>query len=243
MNKERLVECFAAESWRRASFNSGMENAGEMARRIRNDLRRISDSCMRRVGLRSNERKRPKYWWTDEIGELWKESCLARHRFGIRKQELFRRGGDFENIVESGVAGVADSGSPSDMEFEGGELKEAPERSEFGSEGSSVPHRYEEAAEFVGAADGQYGGEVSRQSDRGALPSHRALRFTSGELRLQRSHRGKDSHPFRRGLQEAHGSRRNGVHYRILGKSAEVLCSRLSLLYTACFEEALFPKQ
>ena len=52
-----------------------------MARRIRDDLRRISDSCMRRVGSRSNERKRPKYWWTDEIEELWKESCLARRRF------------------------------------------------------------------------------------------------------------------------------------------------------------------
>ncbi|EEB16088.1 endonuclease/reverse transcriptase, putative [Pediculus humanus corporis] len=35
----------------------------------------------------------------------------------------------------------------------------------------------------------------------------------------------------------------NGVHYRILGRSVEVMCSRLSSLYTACFEEASFPKQ
>ena len=35
----------------------------------------------------------------------------------------------------------------------------------------------------------------------------------------------------------------NGVRYRILGRSAGVMCLRLSSLYTACFEEASFPKQ
>ena len=35
----------------------------------------------------------------------------------------------------------------------------------------------------------------------------------------------------------------NGVHCRILGRSVAVMCSRLSSLYTACFEEASFPKQ
>ena len=54
---------------------------------------------MRGVGSRSNERKRPKYWWTDGIGELWKESCLAHRRFGERKREIFRCGGDYEQIV------------------------------------------------------------------------------------------------------------------------------------------------
>ena len=33
------------------------------------------------------------------IAELWKESCLARRRFGKRKRELLRRGGDYEQIV------------------------------------------------------------------------------------------------------------------------------------------------
>ena len=74
-----------------------------MARRIRDDLRRISDSCMRRVGSRSNERKWPKHWWTDEIGELRKESCLARRRFGDRKRKLLRRGGDYEEFVTDAV--------------------------------------------------------------------------------------------------------------------------------------------
>mgnify|MGYP007016977710 FL=1 len=59
-------------------------------------------------------------------------------------------------------AGRRGSGSPSDMEFEGGELEGAPERSRFGSEGFSVSHRDEEAAEFVGATDGRHDGEVSR---------------------------------------------------------------------------------
>ncbi|EEB10244.1 conserved hypothetical protein [Pediculus humanus corporis] len=35
----------------------------------------------------------------------------------------------------------------------------------------------------------------------------------------------------------------SGVHYRTLGRSAGVMCSRLSSLYTACFEKMLFPKQ
>ena len=64
MDKEWLVESLAAVSWRRASFDSGVENTAGMARRIRDDLHRISNSCMRRVGSRSKERKRPKYWWT-----------------------------------------------------------------------------------------------------------------------------------------------------------------------------------
>ena len=33
----------------------------------------------------------------------------------------------------------------------------------------------------------------------------------------------------------------NGVHYRIIGKSAGVLYARLSALYAACFREATFP--
>ena len=35
----------------------------------------------------------------------------------------------------------------------------------------------------------------------------------------------------------------NGMHYRLLGKSVGVMSSRLSSLFTACFEEASFPKQ
>ena len=35
----------------------------------------------------------------------------------------------------------------------------------------------------------------------------------------------------------------SGVHYRTLGRSAGVMCSRLLSLYTACFEKVLFPKQ
>ena len=35
----------------------------------------------------------------------------------------------------------------------------------------------------------------------------------------------------------------NGVHYRILGKSIEVMCAHLSVLYTECFAGASFPKQ
>ena len=35
----------------------------------------------------------------------------------------------------------------------------------------------------------------------------------------------------------------NGVHFRILSRSAGLMCSSLSSLYTACFEEASFPKQ
>ena len=91
MDQERLVECLAAESWRRANV-SGNKNAVEMARAIRDDLHRISNSCIRRVGSRSNERKRSKYWWTDAIGEMWKEFCLARHRFVGRKRHLIKRG-------------------------------------------------------------------------------------------------------------------------------------------------------
>ena len=103
MDKERLVECLAAESWLRANYDLGTNNADEMARRIRDDLRRISDSCMRRVSSRSNECKWPKHWWTDEIGELRKESCLARRRFGDRKRKLLRRGGDYEEFVTDAV--------------------------------------------------------------------------------------------------------------------------------------------
>ena len=177
MDKERLVECLAAESWLRANFNLGTNNAGEMARRIRDDLRRISDSCMMRVGSRSNERKR-KYWWTDEIGELWKESCLDRRRFGDRKGELLRRGGDYEEIVTDAVLLGLKAGwralrvrvSPSNMEFKEGELEGAPERSGFGSVGFSVSHRDEEAAEFVGTVDGRHDGGVSCRSDRELFP-------------------------------------------------------------------------
>ena len=54
------------------------------------------------------------------------------------------------------MTGFAGSRSPSDMEFEGGELEGAPERGRRGFVGFSVPHRDQEAAEFVGAADGRH---------------------------------------------------------------------------------------
>ena len=108
-----------------------------------------------------------------------------------------------------------------------------------------VPNPDEEAAKFVGAADGRNDGGVFRRSDCGALPSDRALRVSSGGLRLRSrtSHRGEI-----RVLLDAASKKRsapgsNGVHYRILDKSAGGMCSRLSSLCTTCFEEASFPKQ
>ena len=71
----------------------------EMVQEVRDDFRQISDSCMKRVGSRGKTHKRAKYWWTDEIGELWKESCLARCRFVGRKQLLLRQGGSYEDII------------------------------------------------------------------------------------------------------------------------------------------------
>ena len=70
-----------------------------MARGVWDDLRRISDSYMKRIGSRSTTRKRLKYWWTHELGELWKESCLARRRFVGRKRYLIKLGGRYEDIV------------------------------------------------------------------------------------------------------------------------------------------------
>ena len=54
---------------------------------------------MKRIVSRSTTWKRPKYWWTDEIGELWKEFCLARRRFVGKKRQLIKRGGRYEDIV------------------------------------------------------------------------------------------------------------------------------------------------
>ena len=180
-----------------------------MARGVRDDLRRISDSCMKRIGSCSTSRKRPKYWWTDELGELWKESCLARRRFVDRERLLIKRGGRYEDIVNDDelarlkVEGFAGSGPTSDMEFQGGVLEGTPERSGFGSVGSPVPSRDEQTEGFVGTAVGRHDGGVFRRSDRRALP--------------------------RRGLEKALGSGPALPHPRRVRRSA--VCASLGALH------------
>ena len=40
-----------------------------------------------------------------EVGELWRESCLARRRFVGKKRQLIRRGGRYEDIAnDDGLA-------------------------------------------------------------------------------------------------------------------------------------------
>ena len=120
MDEERLVECLAAESWRKANSYSGEGNAGEMARRIR-------DLCMRRIG--SFLPSRP-------------------------TRSLRRTSPSTANAIEGEIRILLDAAS---------KKRTAP-----------AP---------------------------------------------------------------------NGVHYRILGKSIEVMCAHLSALYTECFAGASFPKQ
>ena len=96
---ERPPECLAAEAWRDdVAPGPARRSVHDMAREVRDDLRWISNSCMKRIGSRSISRKRPKYWWTNEIGELCKESCLARRRFVGKKRQLIKRGGRYEDM-------------------------------------------------------------------------------------------------------------------------------------------------
>ena len=210
---------------------------------------------MKRIGSRSKTRKRLKYWWTDEIGELWKESCLARRRFVGRIRHLIKRGGRYEDIVnddellkvfKGGVEGFAGSGPTSNTEFQGGVLEGTPERSGFDSwglpfrlvtnklRGSSGPLTASMTEEFLAEVIA----ELFPRVEPFAFPPAdfprdeiRDVAVTEREIRLlldAASKRRSDPGP-------------NGVHYHILGKSAGVLCARLSGLYTACFREATFP--
>ena len=93
-DEERLAECLVAKACKNEVTPGAIRSVPEI-----DDLRRISDSCTKRVGLRAKTRKRPKYWWTDEIGELRKESCPARRRFIGRTKLLIKQGGSYEDVV------------------------------------------------------------------------------------------------------------------------------------------------
>ena len=104
------------------------------------------------------------------------EGDLPRTSPVRRQKNLIKRGGLYEDIVNDdelarlaspsmppfGIEGFRGSGSPSNIEFQGGVLEGTPEQSGFGSLGSSVPSRDQQAEGFVGTADGRHDGGVFR---------------------------------------------------------------------------------
>ncbi|EEB17940.1 endonuclease/reverse transcriptase, putative [Pediculus humanus corporis] len=237
---------------RQVSRGPTRRNAHDMARRVRDDLRRISDSCMKRIGSRSTTRKRPKYWWTDEIGELWKESCLPRCRFVGKKRQLIKQGGRYEDIANNDELARfkaewratrirARRAIWSSKETCWKELLSEADSDPWGLPFGLVTNKLRDSSgpltagmteEFLAEVIA----ELFPRVEPFAFPppdlSHDANRdrdteVTEGEVRL---------------LLDATSKRRsapdpNGVHYHTLGKSTEVLCA----LYTACFREATFP--
>ena len=133
------------------------------------------------------------------------------------------------------------------MEFKGGELEEAPERSEFGSVGFFVPHRDKKLRSSSGPLTDGTTRDFLAEVIAELFPRVAPYAFRPPDFAFVRK-RDRVTEGEIRTLLDATSKKRtalgpNGVHYWILGKFAEVMCARLSALYTARFRRALFPKQ